>query len=440
MFIQLRKDHLGQKAGARIDVDQPVAQTLLQQGIAEPVAGDPLAPVLARSMESLLGNLTQSLNTSIDAVLKEFAQAQTRSRRNATAALFGPGGDGDPKRTFGGFLLAVRRGDHKALEEMGSRFADWENVERKAALTSQSGAQGGFTVPAEYLPRLLALSAENSVVEARATRIPMASNAVEVPCLDVTTAPTAGETAYFGGLQASWTEEAAQTGEEEPTFKQLRLTAHELSGYTLASNVLLADNAVGLESLLLELFGRALGWHKDHAFLRGNGAGKPLGVLNAGALITVSPRSGASAFALSDAANMVARLLPGYDPAHTCWAMHPTVLPKLFQMADAEGHIVFLDNARGRPTMVLFGLPVVVTEKLPALNTVGDVLLLDLRHYLIGDRQDVEIAFSEHYRFINNQGCWRFICRVDGQPWLRGAVTLADGSSTLSAFVGLAAG
>lgn len=52
----------------------------------------------------------------------------------------------------------------------------------------------------------------------------------------------------------------------------------------------------------------------------------------------------------------------------------------------------------------------------------------------------MEIAFSEHFAFTNNQGTWRFVSRVDGQPWLRGKVTLADATSTLSPFVSLAAG
>jgi HK97 family phage major capsid protein len=143
---------------------------------------------------------------------------------------------------------------------------------------------------------------------------------------------------------------------------------------------------------------------------------------------------------LADAANMLARLLPGYDPRSTVWAIHPTVLPKLMTMSSTAGNVVWIDNARERPQMALFGIPVAVTEKLPALNTLGDVLLLDLRHYLVGDRQQIEIAYSEHVAFLNNQGVWRFVARVDGQPWMRDKVTLADASNTLSPFVGLAAG
>ncbi|HYV40099.1 MAG TPA: phage major capsid protein, partial [Gemmataceae bacterium] len=133
---------------------------------------------------------------------------------------------------------------------------------------------------------------------------------------------------------------------------------------------------------------------------------------------------------------------PGWNANNTVWAIHPTVIVKLYTMTGNTGtsaNAIFLDNARQKPTMTLFGIPIVVSEKLPALGTLGDVLLMDLRHYLVGDRQMVEIAYSEHFKFQNNQSAWRFVARVDGQPWIRSAVTLSDASSTLSPFVGLAA-
>jgi HK97 family phage major capsid protein len=438
MFVELLKDFLGQPAGARIDVSETDARALIEGGTARAVEGDPLAEVISRALADALGKMTQGLQRSVDTALKEFSEAQALSRKNRVPRIFGDAGQGDSKQTFGQFLLAVRKGDHKTLEAMGSRFNPWDS-ESKAALTSSDGTQGGYTVPPQFLDRLLQLTSEMSVVESRATRIPMTSRSVHVPALDVETAPSAGDTAFFGGLKAVWTEEAQSITETEPTFRQVELVAHELSGYSLSSNTLLADNAIGLEALLMQLFSRAIAWYKDYAFLRGNGVGKPLGVLNAASLISVS-RSAGSAFALADAAGMLARLLPGYDPMHTVWAIHPTVLAQLFQMSDAEGNIIFIDNARARPTMILFGLPVEVSEKLPALNTLGDVLLMDLRHYLVGDRQDIEIAFSEHVKFLTNQGAWRFVARCDGQPWMRSAITLSDASSTLSPFVGLAAG
>jgi len=438
MFIQLKKDLLGMKAGARVDVDEAIAKSFIDGGQADAVTDDLITPAVSKALEGAFGKFTQALDGIVEASLKQFAAAQTKSHKNAVPVIFGQGGNGDPKKTFGSYLLAIRNRDQKTLEAFGSHAVEWE---QKAALTGQTGTQGGFTVPAEFLPNLLMIASENSVVEPRATVLPMSSRSLVVPALDVTTAPTAGETAFFGGLQANWTEEAATLSEEEPTFKQIELIAHELSGYTLASNSLLQDQAVGLESLLMQLFGRAIGWHKDRAFLRGDGVGKPLGILNSGALISVT-RSGASAFAIADAAGMLARLLPGWSRKNTVWAVHPTILAKLFALSESGtgSDLVLFNTGTDAPTMSLFGIPIVVSEKLPALNTLGDVLLLDLRHYLIGDRQDVEIAFSEHYKFVNNQGAWRFVARCDGQPWLRSTVTLSDASSTLSPFVGLAAG
>jgi len=445
MLIQLSKDFLGKKTGERIDVPEAEAKVFITQGIAEAVEGDPISDAIAKSAASMMTKMEESFNKAIEEALKKFAAAASKSRKNSVPAIFGSDASGDPSRTFGSFLTALRNGSFKTLEEMGSYPADWDNVNQKVALNTQAGVQGGFTVPTEFVPQLLMVASENTIMEQRATKIPMSANTAEVPALNMVTAPTAGETAFFGGIQANWTEEAATKQEEEPTFRQIRLTAHELSGYTIASNQLLADNAIGLEAVLITLFGGALGWYRDHAFLRGDGAGKPLGVLNSGALISVT-RNGFSAFTLADAAGMLARLLPGWNFRSTVWAMHPTVLPKLWTMSGNSGtssDVVFIDQTMGAtktPATTLLGIPIQVTEKLPALNTLGDVLLIDAKHYLIGDRMMVEIGFSEHYKFISNQGTWRFVSRVDGQPWLSSAITLSDATSTLSPFVGLAAG
>jgi HK97 family phage major capsid protein len=433
MFVQLTKDYFGQKAGARVDVDEPAARSLIEQGVAEAVHGDPLGPVVARSMETLLTGLTNSLNTTIDATLREFAAARTRSRKNAVPAIFGEGHSGDPRRTFGSYLLAVRHHDTRALDEMGSHFADWDSGQ-KAAMATTSGTAGGYTVPTQFLPTLLQAASEQAIVRPRATVIPMTGRSIQVPYLDVTNVPSAGDTAFFGGLVGRWTEEASTLNETEPTFRQLELVAHELSGYSLMSNALLADNAVGLEALLTRLFGGAIAWFEDYAFLNGNGAGKPLGVTNAPAALAVSRNTGGS-FKLVDAGTMLGKLLPGWGPQTTCWVIHPSVISQMVQMVSAAAGVGWLDNLRDKLPMNLLGLPVAISEKLVALGNAKDVVLCDFRHYVIGDRQEVEIAYSEHFKFTNNQGTWRFVCRVDGQPWLRSAITLSDASSTVSPYV-----
>jgi HK97 family phage major capsid protein len=63
---------------------------------------------------------------------------------------------------------------------------------------------------------------------------------------------------------------------------------------------------------------------------------------------------------------------------------------------------------------------------------------LDPGLYIIGDRMALEVAASEHVNFLKNQMTWRIVERVDGQPWVEKAITLADGSSTVSPFVTVA--
>ncbi len=70
MFVQLLKDHMGQKAGFRFDTDNAVAKALIEGGHAEAIKDDPLAPMIAKSMETMLAGLTAGLSATIDATLK----------------------------------------------------------------------------------------------------------------------------------------------------------------------------------------------------------------------------------------------------------------------------------------------------------------------------------------------------------------------------------
>ncbi len=443
MFVQLKRDMLGRKAGERIDLDEPTAQQLLHTGAAELVRDEVVTPLVHDALSQALAGVTGQVRAAVDATLKEFAAAQTRCRKNAVPAIFGPTGEGDPKRTFGRFLLAIRHHDVKTLEELGSRFVEWNDDDgstqpgKKAAMSTQTGTSGGYLVPTEFHAQLMGLVTERSIVRPRATLIPMSARSCQIPAIDVVTPPSAGETALLGGVVARWTEEATTLNETEPNLKQIELVNYKLSGYSKVSNTLLADAAVGLETFLMNLFSRAIAWYEDYAFLRGNGVAKPLGVLSWSGLIAPPARTTAGQFKLADVANMYARLLHGGDERSICWVIHPTVLAQLIQMTGGDNVLFLANNLQRKPTMKMLSFDVMVSEKVPALGSANDVTLCDFQHYLIGDRQQIEIAYSEHVAFLTNQSVWRFVSRVGGQPWLRDKITLADANSTVSPFVGL---
>ena len=435
MFVELKKPFLGRAAGERIDVSEDDARQLVQQGTAVAVADDLIGPAVARALDAALARCGQSIDAAVNQSLKAFADARSLARKHAAPILFGPAGDGDPQgRTFGDWCLAVARGDRHYLEKhYGSRFVEYAG---KAALAEASGVTGGYTVPPEFYQQLMTIMAEETFIRPRAFVVPMAAASMQIPYLDVSTVQAAGVSPFFGGVQMYWTAEAQTRTETEPQFKQMELKAWELSGYSVSSNVLLQDSVIGLEKFLMTLFARSLAWFEEYAFLQGNGAGKPQGMLTAPAAVSLT-RAGANLVQFADVAGMWAKLLP-ISWGKAVWTCSPSVVPQLLQLKDGANRAIFISIDQGAtktPTWSLLGRPAFATEKVPALGTKGDMNLLDPGYYVIGDRMQIEIAASEHVNFLKNQMTWRVVERVDGQPWLDKPVTLQDMATQVSPFV-----
>lgn len=344
----------------------------------------------------------------------------------------------------------------KALQKFGTQriIEGADGHLTKAALAESSGVTGGYTVPPVFSNQLLQLAIEDSIVRPRATQMPMTSRTLEIPSLDMTSTATAGTTPFLGGVLAKWAAEAQTRDETEPTFRKTTLTAWELEFYTIASNTLLADSAIGLDSLLTQLFTQAIAWYTDYAFFQGNGVGKPLGLINCPATISVTKNTAAH-FYFPDVGAMLARFYWALSGENSvAWVIHQSVIGDLYGMSDTSGssagtgRLVFQPINQGaqapidKPAGVmsfghLAGYPVLVTEKVPkmAASATGAVGLYDFSKYLIGTRMELQIDMSPHVRFLNNQSVWRCIWRGDGQPWLNSTVTLADGSHTVSPFV-----
>jgi HK97 family phage major capsid protein len=364
--------------------------------------------------------------------------AQNKAKANGTA---GPG----KFKSWGEFLVSVHSAQVGGILDPRLNFVKYDDAavisgERKDLLESV-GASGGFLVPDEYLATLYSVMGEASTVRQRATRIPMRRRAIRIPVLDQTTT-TAGVPHWFGGMTFAWAEEAASKTQSDPSFRQIELVAHKLIGYTRASDELLDDSAISLEAFLSGPmgFGGGAAWMEEFAFLQGTGAGQPLGVINAGATI-VEGRFAANLIGIDDLADMVADFLP---TGKGVWMITQSAMSTIIQLTGPAGNpsYIWQANARdGIPGMIL-GMPVIWTEKLPAMGTSGDIVLADWSYYLIGDRQATTVESTKFDRWRFDETSWRMVHRVDGQPWLSAPLTLQDGATQVSPFVilGTAAG
>ena len=346
-------------------------------------------------------------------------------------------------KSLGEFAMAVHAANHKGRydprlsvfhdrEEPGMppNTEGWVESKEQKDLVENIGASGGFLVPVEQRTDLLSIPAPEVLVRPRATRVPMRRRQIQWPTLDQTNT-TSGRPAWFGGVRAIWTEEGEYKTETDPAFRQINLVAHKLVTLTEASDELLDDSAVSLEALLTSLFGGAIAWYEEEAFVNGTGAGQPLGVINAGATF-VQARAAAGAIGLVDLINMLE-----HSYGNPVWFITRSALPSLMQLNGpaANPSYVFMPSARDGMPSTLFGFPVYYNEHCPLIGNRGDVILADWRYYLIGDRQATTIDSSKHDKFRYDLTVWRGVHRVDGQPWLSQPLYYSDGTTQVSPFV-----
>lgn len=338
------------------------------------------------------------------------------------------------------FLYASWRAMHqdpgfRKFDPRLQRFIEKEAGHEQKQMVENVGASGGFLVPTEFLAQMQALVDSESIVRPRATIIRMRRRQIDVPVLDQT-GSTAGTPNWFGGLVAYWGEEAAEKTISTAKFRKVTLEANKLIMYTRASDELLDDSAISLSDFLAGPmgFGGAVPWYEDYAFLQGTGAGQPLGIINAGATITVNRASVGTPIQFVDLANMMENFLPS---GRGVWIITQSAMADIIQMSGPTGNASYIwqPNARdGIPGSIL-GLPVIWNEKVPLIGNAGDVILADWRYYLVGDRQATTVESTKFDKWAYDQTSWRAVHRVDGQPWLSAPLTYQDGTTQVSPFV-----
>ena len=288
------------------------------------------------------------------------------------------------------------------------------------ALQESDDTAGGFLVPEEFQAEVIRYATEAAIVRPFARVFPMGSNTLTLPKLDQSTAKFAGVDIHWEGDEGDLKEES------EPVFGRITLKLNKMIGLCPVSDDLLNDAAINLANFLVALFGEAIGYEEDYQFLRGNGMKKPLGIVECG---TGVARDGAGCIIYEDLKNMMTAL-PAWADGGAKWITTKAGLEEILDIRSegTNGFPLFLPGfhiSQGIPKS-LFGYPLELTDKLPAVGTKGDLLLVNLKHYFIGDRGGLQVATSIHDRFRYDETVFRFVKRVDGQCALSPAFVVLD--------------
>lgn len=328
-----------------------------------------------------------------------------------------------------------------ALNMLPSTEANRDLRSRVMDYSEKVPSEGGILVPEEWRSDIMTRALESAVVRPRAIVVPMPTGKLRWPAVDFTT--EVGE--VYGGMVFYWVDEGGTITPTDATFAAIALEANKLAGGALLPNELLKD-ATQLTTWIMTNLPKGIGQFEDVALLKGNGVKKPLGALHADnpALITVGAEVGqVGGITWNNVLAMFSRMLPE-SFGSSVWVITPDAIPEIFSMAlpvGTGGSAVMLGEGQGTQAlpMTMLGRPIIWSRKAPAvLGTKGDISLVDLSQYVIGDTQDVRIDTSEHAHFWTDKTAFRIIERIDGQPAMLSAITPENNGPTLSSFVQLA--
>ena len=301
-------------------------------------------------------------------------------------------------------------------------------------------SQGEFllepTISAEFLKPIH----EEGPISRFAKRMPVASNSVSgwINGVDETNR-TAGN--RWGGVRAYWLNEGESMTASQPKFKRINWELHPLAVLQYATDYMLRDSAL-MDSVIRETSLQELNFVVNDAMFRGTGAGQPKGLGTAGnAALISATRTNATNIDHDDILRMKQRMSPS-GLARAIWLANPDTMGELDSLTFTSGSTGILSpyvRYAEDGVMFLAGRPVVFNEFSPTLGSLGDLILWDPQDYLYWEGAGVEGASSIHVQFLTNQTVFRFLYRCDGMPASYSAITPAQGSVTVSPYIGLAA-
>lgn len=307
-------------------------------------------------------------------------------------------------------------------------------------------SDGGYLIPAEFRDALVRQLFEVGDLLARLARASLTGNTLKVPYVNETSRATGSR---FGGVRGYWVDEGTAPTASAPKFGRFEVTLKKVAAVGYVTEEMIADYGAS-STLMMNAFRDELVWLSEDAVINGTGAGQPLGILNAGALVSIAKESSQTATTVwgANVVKMWARM-PAASRRTAVWLANQDVEPQLWSLGLlAQGNSTTSDviplyypagsMLNAGQYGLLMGRPVLPSEHCKTLGTKGDLLLVDPQQYLFVDKAGgVQAASSIHVRFLQDEQTFRVTYRVDGQPMWNSSITPANGSNAISPFISL---
>ena len=184
--------------------------------------------------------------------------------------------------------------------------------------------------------------------------------------------------------------EEQEIPETTETFTQKTIGAHKLTALIKISEELLNDSAFDLESYITSEFVRKIGDAEEEAFLIGNGAGKPIGILNDkdGAEVGITAAA-ANAITTNELIDLYYSLRSPYRK-RAVWIMNDSTVNMIRKLKDSNGQYIWEPGIKTNDTDTILGRKVYTSTCVPTAKAGAKTIAFgDLSYYWIGDREGI---------------------------------------------------
>jgi HK97 family phage major capsid protein len=278
-----------------------------------------------------------------------------------------------------------------ANEQLAAQTMTLPPAERQA-LVGSTGTLGGALVTEDFRAEVIKNLAGFSVALASGIRVvPCSSNTLVFPSIAGGTDPWS--TGYAGTWRPAGsvgTDGTAPSVQDKPTFGNERIPVHEWQpDAVVVDPSLMEDAAVPVESILSEAIAETQAMDFDYAFLRGDGIGKPRGVLDyVGAGVSAVNSGSASDVAYNGLIDLM-MTLPAQYRAGAVFYMKSLTFGNVLKLKDSsQMPILYQSSIPG----TLFGYKVWMTEHMPAITgSAKPILFGNPRYYIVAQRRDLRV-------------------------------------------------
>ena len=297
------------------------------------------------------------------------------------------------------------------LQALRTNFRQVSNVLQEGVDTN-----GGYLVPEEYDRRLIDVLNEENIMRGLATTI---TTSGEHKINLAATKPA-----------ASWIEEGGALTFGDATFDQILMDAYKLHVAIKITEELLYDNAFGLESYIIDQFGKAIGNAEEDAFLNGDGKHKPTGLFTSAKVGVTTSTANISA---DDIINLVYALKRPYRK-NASFITNDQTLSALRKLKDNNNAYIWQPSYQAGEPDRLLGYTLHTSAFVPLIAAGKPVIAFgDYSYYNIGDRGTRSL--QELKELFAGNGMIGYVMkeRVDGKLVLPEAVQLLQMKGTAGA-------